>query len=88
MAMPESTLPSYLSPELYSQRTLSYALDPLHTCLKDGTQPNGADEALIIKVGRWSSNTFLTYIHEQIGALSAGLSLRVSTRISFQNVAR
>jgi hypothetical protein len=48
---------------------------------------NGSDEATIMKVGRWSSKTFLTYIHEQIGALSAGLSLRMSTRISFQNVA-
>jgi hypothetical protein len=48
---------------------------------------NGADEATIMKAGRWSSKTFLTYIHEQIGALSAGLSLRMSTRISFQNVA-
>jgi hypothetical protein len=48
---------------------------------------NGEDEATIMKVGRWSSKTFLTYIHEQIGALSAGLSLRMSTRISFQNVA-
>jgi hypothetical protein len=49
---------------------------------------NGADKPMIIKVGRWSSKTFLTYNHEPIGALSAGLSLQVSTRISFQNVAR
>jgi hypothetical protein len=47
---------------------------------------NGEDEATITKVGRWSSKTFLTYFHEQIGALSAGFSLRMSTRIPFQNV--
>jgi hypothetical protein len=48
---------------------------------------NNVDTDRIKKIGRWSGNTFLTYIHAQIGALNAGISGRMSTRISFHNVA-
>lgn len=34
----------------------------------------GVNTDLIKKVGRWSSDTWLTYIHSQIGELTAGLS--------------
>ena len=37
-------------------------------------------------VGRWSSETFVTYIHSQIGALTAGLSAKMARRIVFQNI--
>lgn len=48
---------------------------------------HGYDRDTIKKMGRWSSDTFLTYIHEQIGAFSAGISARMALPIPFQNMA-
>ena len=47
----------------------------------------GVDNSLIMKIGRWTGLTFLTYIHSQIGALNAGLAQRMTRRIHFVNVA-
>ena len=47
---------------------------------------NGYDETVIMKAGRWTSQTFLTYIHTQIAALSEGLSAAMVTQILFHNV--
>jgi hypothetical protein len=35
---------------------------------------NNVDAETIKKVGRWTSSTFLIYIHSQIAALNAGLA--------------
>lgn len=48
---------------------------------------NGASDNSIKKMGRWSSDTFLMYIHEQIAAFSRGISSLMSNHIPFQNVA-
>jgi hypothetical protein len=50
-------------------------------------QLNGIDATIIKKHGRWSSNTFLEYIHEQIGAFTAGVAARMSNYIPFHNMA-
>ena len=47
---------------------------------------NGVDSIIIKKHGRWSSNTFLDYIHEQIGAFTTGVAARMSTYIPFYNM--
>lgn len=47
---------------------------------------SGASDSTIMRVGRWSSLTYLTYIHSQIGALTAELSKLMATQVSFQNV--
>ncbi|MCK7490473.1 MAG: hypothetical protein MZW92_00725 [Comamonadaceae bacterium] len=47
---------------------------------------NNIDRDKIRKQGRWSSDTFLMYIHEQISAFSAGLSLKMSTNIAWHNI--
>ncbi len=47
---------------------------------------SGASDSTIMQVGRWSSLTYLTYIHSQIGALTAGLSRLMATQVRFQNV--
>jgi hypothetical protein len=48
----------------------------------------GVDDATMMKIGRWTGLTFLTYIHAQIGALNAGLSQRrMAARVHFVNVA-
>lgn len=47
---------------------------------------NGYDMPLIMKLGRWSSTTFLTYIHSQIAALTQGVASRMARRIEFHNV--
>jgi hypothetical protein len=47
----------------------------------------GVDDSLIMKLGRWTGLTFLTYIHSQIGALNTGLAQRMTHRIHFINVA-
>lgn len=47
---------------------------------------NGVDSDLIMKLGRWSSTTWLTYIHAQISSLTAGLSERMTIHHVFYNV--
>ena len=47
---------------------------------------NGIDRDKIRKQGRWSSDTFLMYIHEQISAFSAGLSARMSVDVGWFNM--
>jgi hypothetical protein len=46
----------------------------------------GVDDSLIMKIGRWTGLTFLTYIHAQIGALNTGLAQRMAIRVHFINV--
>ena len=48
---------------------------------------NGIDRDTIKKLGRWSSDTFLMYIHEQISHLTVGVAKKMSTRIPFRNIA-
>jgi hypothetical protein len=40
----------------------------------------------IRKMGRWSSDTFLDYIHKQIAVFSAGLSIAMGKNILFHNI--
>ncbi len=47
---------------------------------------SGASDNTIMRVGRWTSLTYLTYIHTQIGALTAGAAWKMSTVFIFQNV--
>jgi len=47
---------------------------------------SGASDSTIMRVGRWLSLTYLTYIHSQIGALMAGLSKLMVRQVRFQNV--
>jgi hypothetical protein len=47
---------------------------------------NNVGEDLIKKMGRWSSSTWLTYIHSQISSLTAGLSERMTIHHVFYNV--
>ena len=47
----------------------------------------GWDTVTIKKYGRWSSCTFLTYIHEQIAALGRNVSKSMSKKYNFYNVA-
>jgi hypothetical protein len=47
---------------------------------------NGVQAHLIKKVGRWSSDTFITYIHEQIAAVSANLATVMTNNIPFHNI--
>ncbi len=46
---------------------------------------SGASDSTIMRVGRWSLLTYLTYIYSQIGALTAGLSKLMATQVRFQN---
>ena len=43
----------------------------------------GASDSTIMRVGRWTSLTYLTYIHTQIGALTAGLAGKMTTAFTF-----
>jgi hypothetical protein len=47
---------------------------------------SGATDSTIMRIGRWTSLTYLTYIYSQIGALSAGVDWRMSQQFTFQNV--
>ena len=47
---------------------------------------NGVPSRTIQLLGRWSSDTFLIYIHEQIAAFSTNLSTLMSTNITYHNI--
>ena len=47
---------------------------------------NKVDPNTIKKQGRWRSDTFLMYIHEQLSSFAAGLSTKMSTHIPFRNI--
>ena len=47
----------------------------------------GVSDTIIQKQGRWTSMTFLQYIHNQIAHLSKSLSTKMSTQLTFQNIA-
>ena len=46
----------------------------------------GESSDTIMRVGRWTSNTYMMYIHAQIGALAKGLAWRMSKHHTFHNV--
>ena len=46
----------------------------------------GESSDTIIRVCRWTSLTYMTYIHAQIGALAKGLAWRMSKQHTFHNV--
>jgi hypothetical protein len=46
----------------------------------------GCDELTIMKLGRWSSNTYLRYIQTQIGDLAKGLATKMANILRFHNV--
>ena len=48
----------------------------------------GKPSHVIQKMGRWTSDTYLAYIHAQISCLSTGLSALMSSPRTFINVAR
>jgi hypothetical protein len=47
---------------------------------------NGIDITILQKLGRWTSTTFMMYIHAQIAALTNGVAQRMATRLTFTNV--
>jgi hypothetical protein len=47
---------------------------------------NILDRDKIRKQDRWSSDTFLMYIHEQISALSTALATKMMTEIGWHNI--
>mmetsp|Transcript_17741 Transcript_17741/g.31006 ORF Transcript_17741/g.31006 Transcript_17741/m.31006 type:complete len:116 (-) Transcript_17741:144-491(-) len=49
---------------------------------------NGEPTHTIQLMGRWSSDTFLTYIHQQLSAFSTNVALNMSNPVSFHNVLR
>ena len=48
---------------------------------------HGKSNTTIMKMGRWSSLTFLMYIHDQIGHLSKDLSAKMNCPVPFLNIA-
>ena len=48
---------------------------------------NGVPTLTIQKMGRWRSDTFLTYIQEQISAFAAGVSIQMSQYVPFRHIA-
>ena len=47
----------------------------------------GVSTKIIMKHGRWTSLTFMMYIHNQIAHLSKGLSEKMNTPLPFVNIA-
>jgi hypothetical protein len=47
---------------------------------------NGESDSMIQKMGRWSSNTWLQYLHGQISCLTRGISARMATPVLYFNV--
>jgi hypothetical protein len=51
-----------------------------------GLKLNGVEDSSIQKLGRWRSQTWLTYLHSQISHLTSGLSTRMANPIRFYNI--
>jgi hypothetical protein len=51
-----------------------------------GLKLNGVEDSSIQKLGRWRSQTWLTYLHSQISHLTSGLSAKMATPILFYNI--
>ncbi len=71
--------------------TRGYTLDHIspHSLRAGGAMAmklSGASDSMIMKVGWWTLLRYLTYIHSQIGMLTAGLAWRMSTAFTFQNM--
>jgi len=47
----------------------------------------GVPDTTIKKLGRWSSDIFLMYIHEQIAIFSKGISSKMAQHVQFHNIA-
>ena len=47
---------------------------------------SGATDSTIMWIGQWTSLTYLTYIHSQIGVLLAGVAWIMSQQFTFQNI--
>ena len=45
------------------------------------------DDTIIIKLGRWTSLTFLKYIHMQIANLGKGIAKKMAQDLPFLNIA-
>ncbi len=48
---------------------------------------HGISDTTIMKMGRWTSLTFLEYVHNQIGHLSDNVSFQMSQTLPFENIA-
>jgi len=46
----------------------------------------GADPTQIMKMGHWTSTTFMTYIHEQVDVVSQGAAAKMSIITPFINL--
>ncbi len=47
---------------------------------------SGATNSTIMRIRQWTLLTYLTYIHTQIGALSAGVAWKMSRCFTFQKM--
>jgi hypothetical protein len=47
---------------------------------------SSATDSTIMRIGHWTSLTYLTHIHSQIGALLAGVAWKMSQQFTFQKV--
>jgi hypothetical protein len=47
---------------------------------------SGHNSEAIMKMGRWCTLTFLTYIHAQIAAITTGTSRKMGRPVNFHNV--
>jgi len=46
----------------------------------------GVDATTIMKIGQWTSTTFMTYIHEQVNMVSRGAAEKISIDTPFVNL--
>ena len=47
---------------------------------------NEASDVMVQKMGRWTSTTWLQYLHGQISCLVRGLSEKMATLVPYSNV--
>jgi len=75
----------------YSHVTKDYDPEGVgsHSLRAGGTMAlfqSGADATTIMKLGRWTSTAFMSYLHEQVDILSRGAANRMSTEVSYVNL--
>ena len=79
---------------VYTLKLSENGLDPdligMHSLRAGGAMAlklQGVSDTIIKKQGRWTSMMFLQYIHNQIAHLTKDLSSKMSTNLTFQNIA-
>ena len=87
--MPDDTIRSAVATLNLDATGINPDLVGVHSLRAGGAMAlklQGEQDTTIMKMGRWTSLTFLQYIHNQIAHLNKDISTKMSKHLHFQNI--